>query len=474
MISRTLSQKRTFSWFTLSLWSIGGAILGYMFWIVVNYGRRMLRQPFLLATTLPREIEDDQTIEAKALLIASVNLRAGIEKRLLLNGQEKLVLCAGLRNFREPWARDFGFASFGLIELNEFQTAKECLETFFINQLPSGQFPVKVHATNIIDRYLHSLFKREQPTYAPIKPKYITAHNTISLDGNALLVIAALNYAQRAGDHDFAQTHWAACKQAINWLEKHALEQDGLLHQAPFADWADSIARRGRVLYTNILYWKALHDLALFAPYYSSIAEDEAYFTAKAEYLKKSINDHFWRADLGYYVTNKTFDNLSSSGNLLAIAWGFTTPGQANAILDNMHTFAMASPVPTQVVHRAYPDRFIAIENRLGGIANYHTSAAWLWLGAWHVIALSRTGRLAEAETLFYRISEVIFRDGAVHEVYAPDGHYLSNFWYTSEAPLTWSAGMIVYAHEVYQRHFLTDNDQVDRPSQEGIRSEIL
>jgi hypothetical protein len=156
---------------------------------------------------------------------------------------------------------------------------------------------------------------------------------------------------------------------------------------------------------------------------------------------------------LGYYVTNQVFDNLSSSGNLLAIAWGLTTPEQAHAILDNMNKFDMAYPVPTQVVHRAYPDKFIALENRLGGIANYHTSAAWLWLGAWHVIALTRMGRLAEAETLLYRISKAIVRDGAVHEVYGPDGYYLSTFWYTSEAPLTWSAGMVVYAYHVYQRH---------------------
>jgi GH15 family glucan-1,4-alpha-glucosidase len=344
------------------------------------------------------------------------------------------------------------FASFGLIELAEFQVVKEALEVFLINQRPSGQFPVKVHSTNILDRYLHSLFRREQPIAEPLRPKYITAHNTISLDGNALLVIALLNYALRSGDSNFAHLHWPALKQAIAWLEAHALEQDGLLHQAPFADWADSIARQGRVLYTNVVYWKVLADLAAAAPLYG-YPKDQAYFAIKADQLQQAINDHFWREDLGYYVTNHLFDNLSSSGNLLAIAWELTTPQQAHAILDNMHRFDMADPVPTQTVHRAYPDKFIALENRLGGLAHYHTSAAWLWLGAWHVIALARMERVAEAETLLYRISRVIVRDGAVHEVYGSEGHHLSTFWYTSEAPLTWSAGMVVYAHYVYQRH---------------------
>jgi GH15 family glucan-1,4-alpha-glucosidase len=448
MIEKT--RLRGSTWLAIGLLFLAGS-LSFLFWKTLRYGYRLAQQPPFTPSALPADLENHQTIEAKGLLIASANLRAGIEKRLLPDGQEKLILCAGLRNFREPWARDLSFASFGLIELGEFQATKEALEVFLINQRPTGQFPVKVHSTSVADRYLHSLFKRQQPIYAPIRPKYITAHNTISLDGNALLVIAILNYATRSGDHDFVQMHWPALKQAITWLEAHALEADGLLHQAPFADWADSIAREGRVLYTNVVYWKALTDLAQAAASYGDTA-DQLYFANKAQQLTEAINTHFWREDLGYFVTNHLFDNLSSSGNLLAIAWELTTPEQAHAILDNMQAFGMADPVPTQAVHRAYPNKFVAIENRLGGVAHYHTHAAWLWLGAWQVIALARMERLEEAEALLYRISKVIVRDGAVHEVYAPDGYYLSTFWYTSEAPLTWSAGMVVYAHHVYHR----------------------
>jgi GH15 family glucan-1,4-alpha-glucosidase len=213
------------------------------------------------------------------------------------------------------------------------------------------------------------------------------------------------------------------------------------------------------VLYTNVIYWKALVELAAAAPTFGDAA-DRQYFEVKARQVKNSINDYFWRPDLGYYVTNYLFDNLSSGGNLLAIAWGLTTSAQAHAILDNMDRFGMADTVPTQVVHRAYPRKFIALENRLGGIGHYHTSASWLWLGAWHVIAAARMGRLAEAETFLVRISKVIVRDGAVHEVYGPEGHYLSSFWYTSEAPLTWSAGMVVHAHHVLRRHMAHQADR--------------
>jgi GH15 family glucan-1,4-alpha-glucosidase len=441
-----------YPWFYRSLWSLLITVAGILLWRGTRYLYRLLRQVRLMPSALPVDLADHQTVEARALAIATGNVRAAIEKRRLPDGREKLVLCAGVRNFREPWARDFSFASFGLLELPEYQATRETLDLFMISQRPDGQFPVKVHSTSVPDRFLHSLFKREQPITSPLRPKYRTAHGTISLDGNALLVIAALNYVKLSNDHNFGKTHWYGLKQAVAWLERHALEEDGLLHQAAFTDWADSVARTGRILYSNVLYWKAMVELAAAAPFIGTPG-DAGYFQRKVYQLTAAINEHFWRPNLGYFVTSQVFDNLSSSGNLLTISWGLTTPEQAHQILNKMNEFDMANPVPTQVVHRAYPSRFIALENRLAGIAHYHTHAAWLWLGSWHVIALTRMERLVEAEELLYRISKVIVRDEVVHEVYGPDSHYLSTFWYTSEAPLTWSAGMFVHAYHTYQRH---------------------
>jgi GH15 family glucan-1,4-alpha-glucosidase len=355
------------------------------------------------------------------------------------------VLNAGPRNFREPWARDFGFASYGLMALGESRAIRENLEVFFLHQLPDGQFPIKVHSTNVPTRYLHSLLKREQPIYNPLRPRYFSGHKTVSLDGNPLLVIAAVEYIRRCQDEEFKERYWPAIKQGILWLEKYALTEDGLLHQGPFSDWADSIARQGRVLYTNVLYWKALHELSEAGEQFGQ-AQEAQDFRIKAEQVKSAINDYFWRPELGYYVTSQEFENLNTSGNLLAVAWDLATHEQGHSILDAMHRLGLANPVPTRPVHSPYPKRYIAIENRLGGIGYYHTDAAWIWIGAWHVIAAQHLGRTDEARDLLDRMARVIVRDGEVHEVYAPSGRYISTLLYTSEAPLTWSAGMFVYA----------------------------
>jgi GH15 family glucan-1,4-alpha-glucosidase len=433
----------------IGLGTLTAVIIAALGWQIARFWHRLLQQPLL---ALPR-ITSDETAALidRAHHIATINVKEAIEERLLLNSSRKLILNAGWRNFREPWARDFGFASFGLLTLGEHRVARETVELFLQFQTREGQFPVKAYSTNIPERYLHSFFGRQQPTQAPLRPKYRTAHNTISLDGNALLVIAALNYLRHVNDDDFCHQHWPALKRGLQWLEFQALDADGLLHQSAYTDWADSVKRSGIIHYTNVLYWKALHEFAIDAAKYEYMA-DRVYFSTKADQLKRAINDHFWREDLGFYSTSRQFPHiLSSCGNLLAIAWGLASPEQAAAILDRMRAWAMADPVPTKVTSQPYGSAFIAIENQLAGIAHYHTSAAWLWLGAWHVAALVRTGRLAEAEMLLERMSKVIVRDGAVHEVYGEDGRYLSTRWYTSEAPLTWSASLFIYAHSLYQ-----------------------
>lgn len=420
-----------------------GALVG---WRAGQYGWRLWQQPRY--GYVPPQLPGATAVSpSPGFIIAATNLRDGIEKRPLPDGQETYVLCAGRRNFREPWARDFSFASFGLLALGETQVVRDGLALFERFQQPNGQFPVKIHATSALDRYLHSLLRREQPAQRPLRPKYVTAHHTISLDGNCLLIIATLNYVQQTGNEAFGRSLWPALLRALRWLDTYIHAEDGLLHQAAFTDWADSIARTGRVLYTNVLYWKALHDMAQAAPRLGTTS-DHAYLTTCADMVQQAIQAHFWRPNLGYFITSQQFEFLNSSGNLLAIAWGLATPAQAQQILDKMAAFGMASPVPTQVSHRAYPRQFIAIENRLAGIPDYHTHAAWLWLGAWHVIALAKVGRPTEAQTLLQRIDEVIAREGVVHEVYGRNGQPLSTRWYTSEAPLTWNAGMVVYAHQ--------------------------
>jgi glycogen debranching enzyme len=436
-----------------------GTVTGMASLLTFQYLFGILRRPRLIskAILLGEEQFDDE--EALGIFIAAESLRSGIQQRRLTTHGSKEILHAGYRNFSESWARDFGFAAYGLLTLKQYNPVKETLEAFFHHQTTQGQLPVKLHSVDVVTRFLHSFFGREQPNEMMLKPKYISGHGAPSLDGQALLVIAALAYAQETGNTDFLEDYWSNFQAAMRWLEgyRKLASEDPLLYQGAFADWADSIARHGRVLYTNVVYWKALSEMAIAANRLNRHEDAVAYFV-QAENALRAINRAFWRPDLGYFVTSDELPHLSSDGNLLAIAWGLATHDQAESILRIMERARMSEPVPTRVTYPSYPRHLIALENLVGGMANYHTDASWLWIGAWHVIALVKTGHMDEAQKLVMRILKVIVQDRQVNEVHAPNGKPLSSMWYTPEAPLTWNAGMIIYACHIFENKRLEEN----------------
>lgn len=427
-----------------------GSLLGAGSILAYQYFSGILKQPRLISKEVISDENQFETMESLAVFIASENLRSGIHKRLLSEDLEKEILHAGYRNFRESWARDFGFASYGLLALEEFDTVKETLEAFLWHQTAVGQLPVKLHSISVVTRFFYSFFDREQPTELKLKPKYISGHGAPSLDGQALLIIAACNYAQGTGDFEFLQRHWTELKAAVQWLKLHSKGHDELLSQGAYADWADSIARKGNILYTNVVYWKALFAMGEAATVLG-LEEDALLYVKAAESLSQKIQEVFWRSDLGYFVTNHRLDQLSSDGNLLAIAWGLASSSQADSILNVMDEAGMSDPVPTRVVHPPYPRNMVSAENKLGSLGNYHTTASWLWLGAWHAIALARSNYLERAQKIIERITKVIVRDRQVNEVHGPDGSPLQSIWYKSESPLIWNAGMILHAFKTLE-----------------------
>ena len=429
-----------------------GTVTGMASLLTFQYLFGILRRPRLSSKAILLGEQEFDNEEALAIFIAAESLRSGIQPRRLTTYGSKEILHAGYRNFSESWARDFGFAAHGLLTLKQYNPVKETLEAFFHHQTSIGQLPVKLHSVNVMTRFLHSFLGREQPNELMLKPKYISGHGAPSLDGQALLVIAALAYTQETGNTLFLEQYWDKLRAAMHWLENYRKlsGDDPLLYQGAFADWADSIARHGRVLYTNVVYWKALSEMAIAATRLNLHQEAVDYFV-QAKNVLSAINRHFWRPDLGYFVTSDELHQLSSDGNLLAIAWGLATGEQAESILRVMDRAKMAEPVPTRVTYPSYPKHLIALENLLGGMGNYHTDASWLWIGAWHVIALVKVGHLEEAQKLVARILNVIVEDRQVNEVHAPSGKPLSSMWYTAEAPLTWNAGMIIYACHIFE-----------------------
>jgi glycogen debranching enzyme len=219
IISLMVSQKST-DLPSFIKGALVGAAAGIASLIAVQYMHAILKQPRLVSRVVLSKAEDFDTVEAHALFIAADNLRSAIEMRRLGNRKTRELMHAGYRNFRESWARDFSFAAFGLLALKEFKVVRDTLEAFLDHQTPEGQFPVKLHSMGVVTRFMHSLFEREQPMEIPMRPKYLSGHGTVSLDGQCLMVIAAIHYSFKAEDREFLRTHWDALVKALSWAER--------------------------------------------------------------------------------------------------------------------------------------------------------------------------------------------------------------------------------------------------------------
>jgi hypothetical protein len=53
-----------------------------------------------------------------------------------------------------------------------------------------------------------------------MRPKYLSGHGAPSLDGQCLMVIAAIHYSFQTEDHEFLRTHWDALAKPFPGLKE--------------------------------------------------------------------------------------------------------------------------------------------------------------------------------------------------------------------------------------------------------------
>lgn len=375
--------------------------------------------------------------------VVRASLEACLEERRIGPGQTATVLCAGFRHFREPWARDFGFASYGLMAEGRADVVEDGVRLFFRHQKSTGQLPLKLHSTVLVERYLHSLLARVQPSDASLVPRFITAHGTRSLDSVLLLVIAWAECVLHTRNEQLAIDLEGGVRRTFEWLERYR-GSSGLLHQGPFADWADSIGRSGAICYTNVLWWKALkcfEDVQAFLPNHLAPLHESS------GAIGQQIQDQLFNEKSGFYQNSPASPVFTSAANFMAIAWGLASQEQADQILDYADRAGISRPVPSRVTDRDYPPYLVGPEMWIAGITTYHTSCAWMWIGGWHAVACQRAGRPHRAKELVTRMLETVDRDRTVFEVHDERGEPLTTRLYRSEEPLSWNAAMILYAY---------------------------
>lgn len=398
--------------------------------------------------------------------------------------REVLVACVGPTGIKasadeggypQVWARDSMIAQLGAaVSPSEELKAgsKRSLQTLGNAQTHLGQIP-----SNVICRD----GKKDFRAY---------------IDGNMLYVMGHKTYSDTHNDEQFLQESWPKVKKTLDWLDHQDVYQKGLIAQQEGSDWTDQMPAAGLVLYSNVLYYKALRDGSTMA---EKMGEGELrdIYTKRAVQAKNAIQENFWvdikqkfsednfadeednivrgqwhakLRERPHFVWYKGFRNtsgrLETLGNTLAIMTGVASREQSNQILDFADQVGMADPYPAKALyHTIHPGdtewRDYMLNRNLNLPDQYHNGGIWPMVGGFYVASLVKAERYTEAETQLEKLAKFNQQGRKGEWEFNEWGHGVTG------RPMGvprqgWSASMYLYAHEAVKQRKVPFFDETE------------
>jgi glycogen debranching enzyme len=410
---------------------------------------------------------------------------------------DTLQRCASACGFRasalaagypQVWARDNGIIFLGAVASGQpelIDSGRCALETLGAHQSARGLIPLNVHPDT----------------------GYVSTENAGAVDSNLWFILSHYLYFRATGDREFLQRHWQTIDRALRWLEFQDMNECGLLEIPEAADWMDLLCVRYNALYDNALYYgAALAHQVLASQLGGTVAAHQ--LAVDAAGIHERLNalmwiDRCWVAEhfaqhlerlkafrLEWYMLYHNIGTISSRpyylpwvafreygdwcdglGNLLAILTGLADGHRAEHILRYMLQVGMAEPYPTKAIHPPiYPGesnwREYYRSRNLNLPHQYHNGGIWPMIGGFHVAALVRHGRQAQAERVLASLAEAN-RQGFNAEwefnewLHGESGHPMG---YAQQA---WSASMFLYAENAVRTGTLPlfDDLLADKPA---------
>jgi glycogen debranching enzyme len=355
-------------------------------------------------------------------------------------------IVASVDHYSDFWARDSFYASWGLLATGEYGKVRDNLRLFIRYQKKNGHIPRRIDRFIVPLKYLGLKIRRRE-----YKPRYTGVYIYPALDSNLLFVITLEKYARESGDVRFLKENKEVLWQALAWVERY--EKKGLLDEGLFANWADIIIKKGKVLYTNILYAAALDRASRLA--YGLAQEERArYYEKKACAAKGLINREYWNGK--YYIDwiykKKKYDYLSTDGNVLAMLFGISDQKQNQEMVRNIERWSL-DEIPMKTNYPSYAWWRVKLITRVIGAPGYqnnHTS--WLWLGCIYAVALHEQGHEEKAKVIAKRIAEKIQEYRKVYELYGPDGVPYRGWYWRSASSFAWSSGLYLWMYKILDK----------------------
>ncbi len=368
----------------------------------------------------------------EAFQIARENLKACFKK----NG-----IVASVDHFNDFWARDSFYASWGLLQIKEYNKVRSNLNLFIKYQKQNGHIPRRIDRFFIPLKYLGLKIKRKN-----LRPKYTGIYIYPALDANILFIITFYRYIKITNDLQFLKENKNAIRKAIFWLEKY--EKKEMLDEGLFANWADIIVKKGKVLYTNILYVEALDNMSRLEVLLGEQKRGRIY-SHKNLKIKQKINNNFWNRQ--YYIDwtdkRKKYNYFSTDGNVLAMLFNISNKVQNKKIIKYIERLKL-DEIPMKTNYPSYSWWRVKLIMRIVGTPGYqNNSTSWLWLGCIYAVALYENGYKRKAMRICDRISKKIKEYSKVYELYDSNGAPFKGWCWRSASSFAWSSGLYLWMH---------------------------
>ncbi|MBN2095764.1 MAG: hypothetical protein JW727_06990 [Candidatus Aenigmarchaeota archaeon] len=376
---------------------------------------------------------------------------------LLLKNDIGIGLKAGYY-YPDFWVRDGLISSMGLSLSGDARLekiAKACIQTAAKFQRFTGQMPNKVTPDG----------------------KKICFGEGGCIDSSLWYPIAAWNYFKSTKDLAFLKEHHKRVEHAMGWAICLDQNSDWMIETNFGSDWMDMLLRSGRVLYDNVLLYKALKDadeinrFLGFEQKWGWIAENlrehinmflwptqESLEEVRTRYghtgLEKDVETvmsnekgerNFYLAELGFRTYDPRFDAFA---NTLAVLFDVAPKDRRKKILDAIESELVNKPYPIKVLHPAISryDPFWNFYFRWTDLpclqepGNFHNGGIWPFAGGFYIAALKKEKRPYE-RAFDSLVKSCEMENWRFPEWIGPDGKP------GGSADQTWSAAMLIYAH---------------------------
>ncbi|MFH1650237.1 MAG: GH116 family glycosyl hydrolase [Candidatus Woesearchaeota archaeon] len=340
-------------------------------------------------------------------------------------GKEGITASTG--HFNDVWARDSMFAAWGSLVLNDTEIVNVTLHTL-LNAQRNGQIPLKV---------AHGIQPLKFIGIKTAWPRIVYYRNDKSsskvVDSNCLFLITLEKYVSETHDYSLLE-NWTLIDSVYSWQLSQDTDNNSLIEQGTYADWADSLKREGETLYANACFAGSSIAMTKMARY---SGQDDLKYIFNHKLTAEALQE-FWNGD--YYDEMQGNGVLDTAGNLLMIYFNLT-----NHSTEILSAIADASPNAALPVTMTPKHAFSEKSSLLyfAGMGDYHEKQRWSWIAALQLLVEKQYDYDAyKANSAWWK--QKIDKDNGVYEVYEPDGSPVKRFFYKSEKPFAWGSGMMI------------------------------